>query len=97
MLEHFYLNCGLVMESFLVANYLHCNKLVVFVVKALQRLSKASLAQEVNHLVTVANMVVHNHLIVAFLIIEPVVKPSGVFIKKECLLVERRSFDFLCL
>ena len=84
------------METLFVSNYLHSNIFVVLIVKAFQGLAKASFAQEVYHLVSVANMVMHSDLIIPFVIVVAVVKPSRVsmFI---VLLLEWRPFYLLRL
>lgn len=77
------LNSRLMLESLFIANYFDCYHCPRLVVEAFKCLSKTARPQFVEHLKPVGQVILHDHLVVATLVVEAKVVPE-----------ERRSFDF---
>ena len=77
VIEYIQLDPCLVVKALLVADNLHCNELIGLVVIALQGLSERAFAQEFLDLISVAEVVVKDHLVVAAIIIIPIVMLEG--------------------
>lgn len=65
------LHQGLVVEALLVADHLERAHLVGLVVKHLHHLAEGALAQHAHHFEAVRDVVVHDDLVVAALVVKP--------------------------
>ena len=77
VIENVQLDPSLVVKALLVADNLHCNELIGLVVIALQGLSERTLPEEFLDLISVAEVVIKDHLVVAAIIIIPIVMLEG--------------------
>lgn len=73
VLKNLQLHACLVLEALLIPNKFNCHDLFGLVIKALESLAKAPLAQELLHFESIRNVVVQHHFVVPSLVIVPVV------------------------
>ena len=86
--EQLGLNCSLVIIFFLVLHQLYGNQLFMFMIQAFNYLTKSSLSNDFDKLVSVANVVPFLYLIVSLLIIKTIIHEP----LKFC----RLYFGFIC-
>ena len=77
VIENVQLDPSLMMKALLVADNLHCNELIGLVVIALNSLSERALPQEFLDLISIADVVVKDNLVVPAIIIIPIVMLKG--------------------
>ena len=86
VLQNLNLDCRLVVEAFLVTNDLECNELTLLVVKHTQSLPETALAEEIDHLIAICDVIFEHNLVVATFVVVSVV-----------VLLQWRALDLLCL
>lgn len=69
VLEYLHLHTGLVLKFLLVPDNLKADIFVSLVVKSLESLAEAALAQEFKHLIAVCDVIPENSLVVTFIVI----------------------------
>lgn len=75
--QDFQLNSGLVLELLLVSNDLDSDNFLGLVVEALQGLTKAALAEEVNDFEPEGDLVLEHYVVVSSLVVIPEVEGVG--------------------
>ena len=83
VLENLAFDVGLVLEFFLVLDYLDSNEFVLFMVVAFQGLAERAFPQQIDDFVTISDLVFHYGSVIAFIVVIA-----------KILLVEGRAFEF---